>query len=124
MHIWLIDDNQALLDLLVSCLDEVNVCPRAFATAQDVIYLSENLAMAPDIIVMDWTLPDLPATHLLDYLVRMYPTARLVVMSGDFSIESRLPYGARFLAKPFRLATFREIVMEIAAAVTEAFPSD
>lgn len=117
-RIWLIDDNKALLDLLISCLDGLNVSPRGFVSAQEVLYLMESRKVVPDIIVMDWTLPDLPASHLLDFLAHAYPQARIVVMSGDFNVESQLPFGFMFLAKPFRLAAFRDMVAALAAAVS------
>lgn len=76
----------------VDCLEGVRSCMEAFT---------------PEVVLLDWSLPDGSGTDVLPALQRDWPGTTVVMMSGsgtaDLPVEA-IPGGAfSFLAKPFRL---------------------
>ncbi len=115
MNIWIIDDNRALLELLVATMQEHGIVTEGFGSAQEVLHCMDRRWLTPDVVIMDWTLPDVPAAQVLDAVTRYAPQARIAVMSGDFDIESQLPQGAVWFGKPFRLDAFFKMVTQLAS---------
>ncbi|OLZ08420.1 response regulator [Sulfobacillus thermosulfidooxidans] len=117
MNIWIIDDNKALLELLMSSLEDMMWHLYTFSCGQEVLTFPYQPMSAPDVVILDWTLPDLPASIVLDHIKTHYQHVQIIVMSGNSDIEEQLPPSARWLGKPFRLTTFRQMVADVASSV-------
>lgn len=120
MNIWIIDDNADLLELLKSSLGDLGNNGwhlQTFSCGKDVLNYSMGCHGIPEVVVLDWTLPDLPALHVLEHIGRQYRSARVVVISGNVDVQDQLPAHVHWLGKPFRLAVFRQLVSDLASQI-------
>ena len=100
-----------LSEVLVTHGYEVCVAPRA----ADVRAFFE--AIHPDVVLLDWKLPDGNGIELLPEIKRHWPQTQVVMISGfateDVALEAAQRGAFRFLTKPF-------YVDELLTAVKEA----
>lgn len=100
----LVEDEDVVRELLVEELQRqghevAQARDQAGALASD---------FAPELLIVDVKLPDGSGLELLEGLRARYPGLRVLLMSGYD--PDRLPAGEHYLAKPFRMAQFREAV--------------
>ena len=111
----LVEDEAALAEVVTELLtdhghtvDHAADAPQAIAAA----------AAAPyDLILLDWTLPSATGGELLERWRAQGLTARVLALSGDEEVASRLGSAADgFLTKPF---SFSELLARVAAFAAE-----
>ncbi len=117
MNVWIIDDNEDLLTLLKLALADLNWDLYTFSSGSQVLKSLAHSEVAPDVVAIDWTLPDWPAIPLMEHIVREYPSARLIVMSGDSRAQERVPKNVYWLSKPFHLQVFQQLIQDVAAKI-------
>lgn len=73
--------------------------------------------ICPDVVVLDWKLPDGDGLELMPELQRVWPEARIIIITGhatfDAAFEAARRGAFRFLTKPFHVT---ELVGAVAAA--------
>ena len=104
-RLLLVDDEISLLGLLEKYLLRLGYQVDACATANDAWQRFEQMPEAYAAVVADLTLPDMSGEELLNRVLRLSPSARVLVCSGYPFDISRLPLAnpaqAGFLQKPF-----------------------
>ncbi|MEZ5967362.1 MAG: response regulator [Planctomycetota bacterium] len=80
--------------------------------------LLTGLGRAADVVVLDWTLPDLPGAILLSEIRRLSPRCRVIVSTGFGREDLMLPPSevdaVQFLEKPYTAAA---LVAAVAATL-------
>lgn len=104
--IWIIDDDQAILSLLVAALDRDGVHVTRFQSVEEAASAAQRGMSPPDVCLADWTLRDGPALRIRPLL----PGTRWVVMSGNPLAQERLPDDVAWLPKPFKLADLERVI--------------
>ena len=98
-----VDDNEAVLGWLSRVLSDEGHRVLVGATVDDALRQVEK--EVPDILVLDHILPDGDGVDLAVSLLKQYPDARAVVMSGTALDEEEVllcqRYDIPFLQKPF-----------------------
>ncbi len=105
MHVWIVDDDPAVLALVTAAVERFGAEVRGFSTVSAVL---EALALEspPDVCLADWTIADGPILRA----VPLMPGTRVVVMSGNPAAEVDLPESVEWLPKPFRLGDLSRLV--------------
>ena len=102
MNIFLVEDNQNILEGLTFSLKENNYNVESVSNIKDTIkYLNNNI---PDLIILDVSLPDGNGFSLYENVIkdRNIPTIFLTAKTGENDIVRGLELGADdYLTKPF-----------------------
>jgi DNA-binding NarL/FixJ family response regulator len=106
VQVLLVDNEPAVLVLLrrtLSAHKDMTVCGEAADGAQTLCLAG---MLHPDVIVLDWHLPDLSGPELVTAVRAAYPSARIVVYTSDAgAVRAAWAAGAhRFLVKGADLA--------------------
>ena len=103
--IWIVDDEEAVRDVLSAMVTELGYTTRAFATGEEL--LAAYVPNAADIVLTDLRMPDMNGMDLLKALVQKDPHAVVIVLTGYPSIEDAVDAikagAADFLTKPVRM---------------------
>ncbi|PSR25171.1 MAG: hypothetical protein C7B43_17385 [Sulfobacillus benefaciens] len=117
MNVWIVDDNEDLLELLKRALSSLDWNLYTFLRGAEVLNFVDTGEAVPDVVVLDWTLPDLPAAMVMEHIGTCYPLAQVIVMSGNSRIEEQLPEHAYWIGKPFHLGAFRQMVRDVVSKI-------
>lgn len=105
--IAIVDDDNIHCELLSMALMDMGHSPRSFADGASFIRAAADAAF--DLVMLDWNLPDMPGSQVLQSLRglgRMPP--KVIVLSGRSEasvLEDALTSGASiFILKPARIA--------------------
>jgi DNA-binding NtrC family response regulator len=113
-QLLIVDDDSDLCSVLAAGLRKI--CP---------VHIEHDLRSAekylahehPIIILLDNNLPDGLGVMEIKYLMDLYPTIKIVLMTADPSDELKekaIHEGAvRFIAKPFRAAVINDLVLSV-----------
>jgi CheY-like chemotaxis protein len=76
----------------------------------------------PDLVILDYRMPVLDGLAAASAILAHEPTARIVIISADSSVEKQAKAvgAAAFLAKPFPLADFLSLINRIVSPPDEA----
>lgn len=118
IHVLVVEDESDFAELLVRALERSGLSAQAVGTAQAA--LAEVLRRRPDVVLLDWMLPDWPGTEVLRRL-KFHPATRdipiIVVTARGEEIDRVLGFelGADdYLVKPVSL---REVPLRIRAVL-------
>ncbi len=103
MQIWVVDDNESLLEIL----DEVLSADHQVITYTSGKMLTKALfdlnGSSPELLLIDWNLPGESTQHVLAEFMIAAPRCQVAVMSGDLSSMSTWPPRVHRWTKPFKL---------------------
>lgn len=115
-HVFLIDDDESLCDLLSLMLAQKGFKPTAFSDLATVE--SANPKESPLLILLDWRLGETDGLKGIEPLRKKFPNSSVVLMTGSPSVElavSAIRLGAfDFLAKPIEEARLTMILAKAA----------
>lgn len=121
MHVFVVDDEPALLKRLSRVLQEANFITHDFSTLAAARSALESGTVHPAVVLTDWGLPDGHGPELLGTIQQCFASRTLpkvVVMTGQGSVQiavDAMRRGARdFLLKPF------DSIEEVVAVVKNA----
>ena len=120
-RILVIDDNPAVVDLLVTCLREQGYGVLGALTSEDglrLITLSH-----PDLVLLDLTLPGMNGIEVLKRIRSIDPTIGVIMVTASTDplvAREALQLGARaYVDKPFDLAYLNRVVAMALRPVTQ-----
>lgn len=108
-----VDDEFDIQHIISLALAKIGVTTISAGSAgQCLETLSSN--KAPDVILMDFCLPDMNGAKLIDQVRRVHPTIPIILMSAsvEFSQSANAFYVAYYLEKPFKLQALQHCVQE------------
>ena len=111
VRILVIDDNLAVVDILVTMLAEEGYEVSSAVTSDEGLKLF--IQSRPDLVLLDIALPGMNGIEMLKRIRSIAPTARVVMVSGVDPTRAReaLELGAlACVDKPFDLATLKAVV--------------
>ena len=109
--ILIVDDDDAVRDVLYDLLCEENLCHSASTAEQALAFIREQ---SYDVVLTDISMPGLSGVELLGHLRQSQPETPVIIISGigdRAHAEGLTKLGAfNFIYKPFQLATVEESV--------------
>jgi DNA-binding NtrC family response regulator len=112
-RILTIDDEQSIQELYEAVLGLAGheLAGQAFDGERGVT-LFGAMSPRPDLVILDYRMPVLDGLAAATAILAKEPTARIVIISADTSIEKQAKEAgaAAFLAKPFPLADFLNLI--------------
>ena len=118
--ILVVDDEQALLDVVCDLLRSHGANVLAASSGGDAIELYQAQADRIDLVVLDLRLPDSSGVEVYHRMHQMNPDVRVILSSGyaaDSEIAGLLESGAvQFLQKPYRLFMLLNMTHQILAS--------
>jgi CheY-like chemotaxis protein len=118
-----IDDEAAIQELYEAVLAMAGheLVGQAFDGARGVT-LYAGMALRPDLVILDYRMPVLDGLAAAAAILKGDPSARIVVISADSSIEKQAREAgvAAFLAKPFPLADLMSLLTRLLSAPEQA----
>ena len=117
--VWMIDDEQPLLEFASIALRSQGYSVRTFSRGQQAIDAASQLepAQHPDVVVVDVVMPDLDGPTTIAALASLGIRPRLLWTSGFSPERTHVPSTGRFLQKPY---AGTELGMAIAQLLGEA----
>ena len=111
-RILVIDDNPAVVDLLVTCLHEQGYEVLGALTSDDGLRLIT--LSRPDLVLLDMTLPGMNGIEVLKRIRSIDPTIKVIIVTASTDpvlAHEALQLGARaYVDKPFDLAYLNRVV--------------
>lgn len=105
--IVIVDDDDAVRDVLERCLEPLDCSIESFSDGQESLkYLRNKPATAVDLLIADSRLPGLSGEQLIEEFQKMNPAAPALIVSGENVGTTEIPV----ITKPFSLSKFREKV--------------
>lgn len=122
-RILTVDDESSIQELYEAVLAIAGheVAGQAFDGERGVT-LFAGMSPRPDLVILDYRMPVLDGLAAAAAILTHEPTARIVIISADSSIEKQAKEvgAAAFLAKPFPLAEFLGLINRIVNPPEEA----
>jgi DNA-binding response OmpR family regulator len=116
VKIFVVDDEPMLLDLAAAILQPHGFKVWTFRDPQ--LALEEFPAVKPEILVTDYAMGSMNGMDLVVQCRRQNPKLKIILLSGtvDESIYADVPEKPdRFLAKPYQVHQFVEMIQALAA---------
>src|SRR6266700_2541974 len=111
--ILVVDDNFSVLTVIKSMLENEDYDVLTARSAEVTLSIAEQKRDI-DLVLMDVVMPDMSGPDLVEKVLAIHPTAKVVFMSG-YCENDILPESARmtaFLPKPFTSGGLRERIEE------------
>ena len=115
--IFVVDDEQMLLDLAVAILQPLGFNVRTFSDPR--MALKEYPTAKPTVIVTDYAMGEMNGLDLVRECKRANPKQKMILLSGtvDEKIFAGLPQKPdRFMVKPYPVHEFIETIRALAAS--------
>lgn len=88
VRVLIVDDHTTFTELLTGALDrEPDLCSVGFAASAESGY-EQALALRPDVVIMDYRLPDSDGISAAARILERAPEIRIVLLTGDPTPES------------------------------------
>jgi CheY-like chemotaxis protein len=115
--IFIVDDEPMLLDLAAAILQPLGYNVKTFRDPQ--VALKEFATAKPVVLVTDYAMGGMSGMDLVRECKRVSPNLKIMLLSGTvneqiYASESAKP--DRFLAKPYQVQEFIELVKKLAAS--------
>lgn len=105
--IIIVDDDDAVRDVLVRCLEPLDCSIESFHDGQEALkFLEKQQATQIDLLIADSRLPGISGEELIDAFQKMNPAAPALIVSGEDVRGTEIPV----IQKPFSLREFRKKV--------------
>lgn len=111
--VWLVDDNETNLNIQARLLKKVGLTPREFDSPTSVLE-TINQDNIPDLMVLDFNMPDLDGVQLGQKIKERFPDIPLMLLSSgnnNYSSENRSIF-SRVMQKPVRNDQYLKRVYE------------
>jgi CheY-like chemotaxis protein len=109
-----VDDDQDIAKLLAMYLRRSGY--QVYTVAYNGRQLIQEIASsrkAPDVILMDYRMPEMNGLDAADQIRKLFPDTRIVIVTGYDEIRERaLVNGLAFLHKPFSLADLEHVLTQ------------
>lgn len=119
-RVLVVEDEPAVRMLTVRTLREAGYMVTAAATGQEALAQIDQLAEPVDLLVADVVMPDLSGRQVAEVLLRRFPRAECLYVSGFTSDvignQGVLDSGMNFLHKPYTPSALRAKVRDVLAA--------
>jgi len=115
--IFVVDDEQMLLDLAVAILQPLGFDVRTFTDPR--LALKAFPEAKPAVIVTDYAMGEMNGLELVRECKRINPRQKMILLSGtvDEAIYANLPQKPdRFMVKPYPVSEFVETIQALAAS--------
>ncbi len=120
VRILVIDDEPAVVDILVTCLREEGYGAVGAETSDEGLKLA--ILSRPELVLLDIALPGMNGIELLKRIRSIIPTTRVIMVSGNTDpvlVREALELGAlAYVDKPFDFAYLKRV---IAMALAKGF---
>jgi DNA-binding response OmpR family regulator len=111
-RILVIDDEPAVVDLVVTCLREEGYGALGAETSEEGLKLA--ILSRPELILLDIALPGMSGIELLKRIRSIIPTTRVILVSGNTDpvlAREALELGAlAYVDKPFDFAYLKRVI--------------
>jgi DNA-binding NtrC family response regulator len=97
--VLIVDDDPQILRLVETMLKPQNVRVLVAPRALEALRICENQAI--DLLITDMKMPDMDGIKLAGRVLKLYPDASVLLISGYFHSAPPSARKIRFLAKPF-----------------------
>ena len=115
-RVLVVDDEPAVLHLVAGALESRGYEVHTAGGPLAALDLVRKAKPCFDVLVSDVVMPEMCGPELARNVIRMCPRSAVVLMSGHIAGEG-LPYGARFLSKPFLVSDlYRAVEMALASS--------
>jgi len=105
--IIIVDDDDAVRDVLVRCLEPLDCSIESFHNGQEALtYLERKESQNVDLLIADSRLPGISGEKLIEEFRKIHPAAPALIVSGEDVTGTDIPV----IQKPFSLAEFRKRV--------------
>lgn len=105
--IVIVDDDDAVRDMLVRCLETLDCAIESFRDGQKTLkFLTKQRAMQVDLLIAGSRLAGLSGEKLIEEFQKMNPAAPALIVSGEAVRGTEIP----LIHRPFSLAEFRQKV--------------
>jgi CheY-like chemotaxis protein len=125
--ILVVEDEEAVRNLAKRILSDVGYKVLAAASGGEALLICERYPGAVHLVLTDVVMPQMNGKDLAERLVKLYPTLRVLFMSGytDDAIGDHgvLDPGTHFIAKPFNAADLTRVVREFLDEAPQDQPS-
>lgn len=113
--VLVVDDEEALRDIITEVLDMVNVQSITASTGMEAIEIAEQLDQPIDLMIIDLFMPNMNGKEVYEKLKAFYPNCPVLFISGYESINKKIPSrtNQRFLKKPFTLDQLQKTILEL-----------
>ncbi len=115
-RVLVVDDDQAVCQMLQAVLSEAGHEPSVALDAASLFRLPES--PAPDVIVLDWQLPDGDGIALLPQVKRRWPRSEVIILTGygtfDAAVEATKLGAFHFVGKPVDVPALRLLIQRAA----------
>ena len=112
VRILVIDDEPAVVDVLVTCLREEGYAALGAETGDEGLKLA--ILSRPELVLLDIALPGMNGIELLKRIRSIIPTTRVIVVSGNTDpvlAREALELGAlAYVDKPFDFAYLKRVI--------------
>ena len=112
VRILVIDDEPAVVDILVTCLREEGYGALGAETSDEGLKLA--ILSRPELVLLDIALPGMNGIELLKRIRSIIPTTRVIVVSGNTDpvlAREALELGAlAYVDKPFDFAYLKRVI--------------
>jgi len=100
MAIFIVDDNQDMLEFLHTLLSKLALDVHSFSHPVDALTSMRTHGLHPRLLITDYDMPALNGVELHQHMVSLIPELRTIVISGGclHNNKHKLP----FLQKPFK----------------------
>ncbi len=115
--ILLVDDEQSILDIGKSILEQFGYTILTAESGEEALRLFNEIRPLPDLVILDLNMPGMGGKKCLTELLRLYPETKIIVASGyliekqhEKSLYSQVK---GFIRKPYELKEMLKIVREV-----------
>lgn len=117
LQAFLVEDEPSISRLLADVLEGEGFSVTRFSTTDDGYRYIAAAPQAPALAVFNVSTPgQLTGIELARQAINQWPGLPLILTSGYASIRGLVPDGAHFLAKPWTLKQFTELVRQVTPA--------
>ncbi len=110
--ILIIDDEKQICELLIHYFKRLDFSVRAVSSGQEA--LSGMGSFIPNIVLLDYMMPDITGLQLFPKIRKLFPFAKVIILTGRGSEEiavKALKMGIDdYITKPFELTKIRDLV--------------
>jgi len=115
-RVLVVDDDRAVCQMLRTVLAEAGHEPSVALDADSLSRLPES--PAPDVIILDWQLPDGDGIALLPQVKRRWPRSEVIILTGygtfDAAVEATKLGAFHFIGKPVDIPALRLLIQRAA----------
>ncbi len=109
--ILVVDDQHTILEMICELLDREGYPHRTFLSGEQALSWISKTSEHIALLITDYDMPGMTGSDLIDAARRLRPDLQSLLLSGTPGISP--PHKSRFLAKPFVISEFIDMVAEL-----------